>query len=171
MSWIADFPHAQGIRRRVYSVEDKLINSYIKLNKRVEKIIKSGSHLEYIWKIIMLTNRQRKSFVPNWKILGPVLNNPDNAQLFKDIINSGADKNYISNQVNYKWRQIKKNPFNNRLEIKKSSKFEHQVWVASADINVEADLSAYLRFFCRVSGKNLSRRQFSISIYKRYFIY
>jgi len=153
MSWIADFPHADGIRRRVYSMEDKLIASYVKLNNRVKKIIEPGSELARIWKIIMLIKRQRKSFVPSWKILGPILDNSDNARLFKDIIESGTDKNYTHNEVQFKWTLQKKNPLNSRLEIKKSKKFNHQIWVVSADINVESDLSAYLRFFAECPAK------------------
>lgn len=153
MSWIADYPYTEGIRRRVYLKDDKLVEAYYKLHKRTEKIIKKGSHLEYIWKIILLKMRQRKSFVSDWKIIGPVLDNPDNAQLFKNILESNYKNNIIYNGMEYKWVSMKKNPLNGRLEIKKSKKLGHQVWAAVSNINVDSDLSVYLRFFAECPAK------------------
>ena len=153
MSWIAGYPNAEAIRRRAYSAEDKLISAYFKLYEQAKKVIKPGSHLEYIWKIITMNTRQRKSFVPEWKILGPILDKPENRELFENIIQFGPAKNYVHNETEYKWKSQKKNPLNNRLEISKFKKLDHQIWVASVNVDVESDLSTYLRFFAECPAK------------------
>jgi len=154
-AWMSKYKSAQNVYVKAVEDEEKLFQLFNKKYEFKKGRLKPGTHLNDLWNANRMKLKNNLTFVPVWKILGPVDSdfNKNNMELIETITDCYSAESVFINGKPYNWKLVKKDPVSNNLDIKANKKNDNQSYFGLFTINADEDTKAVLRFISACSAK------------------
>lgn len=147
-AWLSRYPAAQNIYGKAFANEEKVLELYNQKYAYKKAKLRSGTHLNDLWNANLSKLRNKMTFIPVWKVAGPVDDNIVNTDsIIDEIHNSGGENTLKISNREYDWKEYTKDLTSGNLNLNVNKK---AVYYGIFKVNMEKDNKAVLRFiaFC-----------------------